>query len=45
MDTEKADLNLPAETDWAQTNETVEIGKSENRVGKDPSYTKVGRSR
>jgi hypothetical protein len=39
MDTEKADLNLtPAETDSAQTNESVEISKSENRVEKDPSY-------
>jgi hypothetical protein len=39
MDTEKADLDsTPAETDSAQTNESVEIGKSENRVEKDPSY-------
>jgi hypothetical protein len=40
MDTEKADLNLSAETDSAQTNESLEIGKSENRVEKDPSYTR-----
>jgi hypothetical protein len=40
MDTEKADGNpTPAETDSAQTNESVEIGKSENRV-EDPSYTR-----
>ena len=39
MDTEKADLNPnPAETDLAQPKESVEIGKSENRVEKDPSY-------
>ena len=39
MDTQKADLNpTPAETDSAQTNESVEISKSENRVDKDPSY-------
>ena len=39
MDTEKADLNpTPAETDSAQTNESVEISNSENRVDKDPSY-------
>jgi hypothetical protein len=39
MDSEKADLNpTPAETDLAQTNESVEISKSENRVDKDPSY-------
>jgi hypothetical protein len=39
MDTEKTDLNLtPAETDSAQTNESVEIRKSENRVGEGPSY-------
>ena len=39
MDTEKADLNLTqAETDSAQTNESVEISNSENRVEKDPSY-------
>jgi hypothetical protein len=38
MDTEKADLNpTPAETD-AQTNGSVEIGKSENLVEKRPSY-------
>jgi hypothetical protein len=41
MDTEKADLNPTArETDSAQTNESVEIGKSENRVEKEPSYTR-----
>jgi hypothetical protein len=39
MDTEKEDLNpTPAGTDSAQTNESVEISKSENRVEKDPSY-------
>jgi hypothetical protein len=39
MDTEKENLNpTPAETDSAQTNESVEISKSENRVEKDPSY-------
>ena len=39
MDTEKEDLNpSPAETDSAQTNESAEISKSENRVEKDPSY-------
>ena len=39
MDTAEADLNpTPAETDSAQTNESVEISKSENRVDKDPSY-------
>jgi hypothetical protein len=39
MNTEKADLNpTSAETDLAQTNESVEISKSENRVEKDPSY-------
>ena len=36
MDTEKADLNpTPAS---AQTSESVEISKSENRVEKNPSY-------
>jgi hypothetical protein len=39
MESEKADLNpTPAETDSAQTKESVEISKSENRVEKDPSY-------
>jgi hypothetical protein len=39
MDIEDADLNpTPAETDSAQTSESVEISKSENRVEKDPSY-------
>ena len=39
MDNEKADLKLhPAGTDSAQTKESVEISKSENRVEKDPSY-------
>ena len=39
MDSEKADLNpTPAETDSAQTNESVETSKSEKRVEKDPSY-------
>jgi hypothetical protein len=34
MDTEKEDLNpTPAETDSAQTNESVENSKSEDRVG------------
>jgi hypothetical protein len=41
MDTEKADLNPTApETDPAQTNESVEIGKSEKWVEKEPSYTR-----
>ena len=41
MDTEKADLNpTPAEPDSAQTNESLEISKSENGVGKDPSYVR-----
>jgi hypothetical protein len=41
MDTEKADHNpTPAETDLAQTNESIENSKSENRVEKDPSYTR-----
>ena len=35
MESEKADLDpTPAETDSAQTNESVEISKSENRVEK-----------
>ena len=39
MYTEKADLNpTPAKTDLAQTNESVENSKSENREEKDPSY-------
>ena len=39
MDSEKTDLNPnPAETDLEQPKESVEIGKSENRVEKDPSY-------
>jgi hypothetical protein len=39
MDTEEADLNpTPAQTDSAQTSESVEIRRSENRVEKDPSY-------
>ena len=39
MDLEKADLNsTPPETDSAQTNESLEISKSENRIEKDPSY-------
>ena len=39
MDNEKAGLNPnPADTDWAQTKESAEISKSENRVEKDPSY-------
>ena len=39
MDAEKEDLNpTPAETDSAQTNESVEVSNSENRVEKDPSY-------
>ena len=41
MDTEETGLNpTPAETDSAQTSESVETGKSENRVEKDPSYTR-----
>ena len=41
MDNEKADLNpTPAETDSAQTSESVEISKSENRLNKDPSYVR-----
>ena len=39
MDAKEANLNpTPAETDSAQTKESVEISKSENRVEKDPSY-------
>ena len=39
MDTAEAGLNpTPAETDSAQTSESVEISKSENRLKKDPSY-------
>ena len=39
MDTQNADLNpTPAATHSAQTNESVEISKSEDRVDKDPSY-------
>ena len=39
MDTEEADFNpTPAETNSAQTSESVETSKSENRVEKDPSY-------
>jgi hypothetical protein len=39
MDTEKTDLNpTPPATDSAQTDESVEISQSENRVEKDPSY-------
>jgi hypothetical protein len=39
MDSEKTDLNsTAAKTDSAQTNESVEISKSENRGEKDPSY-------
>ena len=39
MDSEKTDFNPnPAETDSAQTSESVEISKSENRIEKDPSY-------
>jgi hypothetical protein len=39
MDTEETDVNpTPAETNSAQTSESAEIGKSENRVEKDPSY-------
>jgi hypothetical protein len=39
MDTEETDVNpTPAETNSAQTNESAEISKSENRVEKDPSY-------
>ena len=39
MDSEEADLNpTPARTDSAQTSESVEISKSENRIEKEPSY-------
>ena len=39
MDTAEADLNpIPAETVSPQMSESVEIGKSENRFEKDPSY-------
>ena len=39
MDTEKTDVNpTPAEMNSAQTSESAEISKSENRVEKDPSY-------
>jgi hypothetical protein len=40
MDIEKTDLNFNSgrETDSAQTNDSVEIRKSENRVGEGPSY-------
>jgi len=39
METEEEDSNLTtAETDSAQTSESVETSKSETRVGKDPSY-------
>jgi hypothetical protein len=39
MDTAEAGLNpTPAETDSAQTSESVEISKSENRIEKDPAY-------
>ena len=41
MDTAEADLNpTPAQTDSAQTSESVEISKSENRLNKDPSYVR-----
>ena len=41
MDTKKADHNPTlAETDLAQTNESIENSKSENCVEKDPSYTR-----
>ena len=46
MDTEETGLNpTPAETDSAQTSESVETGKSENRVEKDPSYMKKSADR
>jgi hypothetical protein len=39
MDTEKAGPSpTPAETDSAQTKESIEISKLENPVEKDPSY-------
>jgi hypothetical protein len=39
MDTQEADLNpTPAQTEPAQTSESVGISKSENRIEKDPSY-------
>jgi hypothetical protein len=41
MNTEEVDLNpTRAETDSAQTSESVEISKSENRLNKDPSYVR-----
>ena len=44
MDTAEAGLNpTPAETDSAQTSESVETGKSENPVEKDPSYKRSRR--
>jgi hypothetical protein len=44
MDTEEVDLNpSPAETDSAQTSESVETSKSENRVEKEPSYMRSRR--
>ena len=44
MDTEEVDLNpSPAETDSAQTSESVETSKSENRVEKEPSYVRSRR--
>ena len=39
MDPQEIDFSpTPVETDLAQTNESVEISKSESRVEKDPSY-------
>jgi hypothetical protein len=41
MDTEEADFNpTPTQTDSEQTSESVEISKSENRLEKDPSYSR-----
>jgi hypothetical protein len=41
MDPHEVDCTpTPAEADSPQTSELVEIGKSENRVEKDPSYTR-----
>jgi hypothetical protein len=39
MDPQEVDFSpTPVETDLAQTSESVEISKAENRVEKDPSY-------
>ena len=47
MDSEKSDLNsTPAEADSAQTKESAEIGKSENRFEKEPArgFSKAGQA-